>query len=459
MSEEHPGRGIPSLDRLLRDPEAAPLLERYARSRVVEALRDGAASLREASRLPEDPRASILAHAARQLEELHGPSLRRVLNATGVVLHTNLGRAVLSRAAVQAVVEVASGASNLEIDLETGERGSRHAHVRDLLALLTGAPSALVVNNCAAAVLLAVDSLSRGREVVVSRGQLIEIGDSFRLPEVLVRGGARLVEVGTTNRTYLADFEAGLGPDTGMLLVSHPSNYRIQGFAHQPDPAEVAGLARRRGVVSFMDLGSGLLLPPRSHGLPPEPTVPEAVAAGFDLVAFSGDKLLGGPQAGILVGRADLLRLLASNPLARAVRVDKLTLAALEATLRLYLDPEQALEEVPTLAMLRLDPEELQERAEALAGALARRLGPGVTVEVCGCESSVGGGSMPGQGLPGRAVLLRPAGGEEQWAARLRHHRIPVVATCRDGALRLDLRTVLPEDEPDLLEALEATAL
>ena len=458
MSEPHPGRGIPSVDRLLREPAAAPLLERYARARVVDALRDVSAGLRGGSRLPEDPGSWILARAARQLEELHQGSLRRVLNATGVVLHTNLGRSVLAPAAVEAVVEAASGPTNLELDLERGQRGNRHAHVRDLLALLTGAPSALVVNNCAAAVLLAVEGLARGREVVVSRGELVEIGGSYRLPDVLLRGGARLREVGTTNRTWLSDYEGALGPDTAILMVSHPSNYRVLGFTHQPEPSEVAALARRHGLVSFLDLGSGLLLEPGRHGLPPEPTVPEAVAAGFDLVAFSGDKLLGGPQAGILVGRADLLRALASSPLARAVRIDKLTLAALEATLRLYLDPDRALREIPTLAALRRDPAEIQARAEALAGELASFLDPGVGVRLCEGESSVGGGSMPGHCLPTTRLELRSSGGEEAWATRLRHHRTPVLATCRDGALCLDLRTIPPQDESRLLEALEATA-
>lgn len=454
----HPGRGIPSVDRMLRDPRAGALLGRYARSRVVDALRDASASLRSGSRLPDDPAAWILDHAAEQLDLMHQPSLRRVLNATGVVLHTNLGRSVLANAAVEAMVEAASGPTNLELDLERGERGSRQSHVRDLLTLLTGAPSALVVNNCAAAVLLAAEGLARGREVVASRGELIEIGGSFRLPDVLVRAGARLVEVGTTNRTWLADYEAALGPDTALVLVSHPSNYRIEGFSHQPDPAEVTALARRHGVVSLLDLGSGLLLDPQSHGLPPEPTVSGAVAAGFDLVAFSGDKLLGGPQSGLLVGRADLVRALSANPLARAMRVDKLTLAALEATLRLYLDPERALREIPTLAMLRQGEAGLRARAEAFVARLAPRLGSRATVSLATGLSSVGGGSMPGQALPTCLVLVKPPGREEEWAARLRSHRPPVLAACREGSLRLDLRTVAAEDEPHLLKALEATA-
>jgi L-seryl-tRNA(Ser) seleniumtransferase len=264
--------------------------------------------------------------------------------------------------------------------------------------------------------------------------------------------------VGTTNRTWLADYEAALGPETGLVMVSHTSNYAFQGFVHRPEAAEVAALARQHGAVSFLDLGSGLLLDPRRHGLPPEPTVPEAVAAGFDLVAFSGDKLLGGPQAGLLVGRADLLRGLARSPLARAVRVGKLTLAALEATLRLYLDPDQALQEVPTLAMLRMDPQALRARSQALAGELAARLEGRARVRVVANSGSVGGGGMPGQDLPGWAIQVQPPSGEEQWAERLRWHRLPVLVTCREGSLRLDLRTLPEADEPLLLEAMEATA-
>lgn len=449
-------REIPSVDRLLR--EADPLLERYPRHLVTDALRAATASLRADPDAPAGLE-GILEQAARILEDLHRPSLRRVVNATGVVLHTNLGRSVLAEHAVRRLVEAASGCTNLEVDLWDGRRGSRHSHVRGLLTRLTGAPAALVVNNCAAAVLLAIDSLARDREVVVSRGELIEIGGSYRLPDVLRRGGARLVEVGTTNRTYLRDYEEALTPETALLLVSHPSNYRIQGFAHQPDPAEVTALGRLRGVPTFMDLGSGLLLDPQRYGLPQEPTVQEAVKAGFDLVAFSGDKLLGGPQAGILVGRADLIRRLAESPLARAVRVDKLTLAALEGTLQLYLDPERALREIPTLAMLRHDPAGLEARTLQFRDAAAERLGARATVEVARGASSVGGGSMPGEDLPGPVVVVRPADSrEEDWAARLRRHDPPVMAACREGALRLDLRTVPPVEEGTLLDTLEATA-
>jgi len=458
VSHGHPGRGIPSMARLLRDPVAEGLLEHYSRPRVLDALRDAAASLRKASRLPEDPGTWILTQAAAQLEAMHQPSLRRVLNATGVLLHTGLGRAALAPPAVQALSQFAGGSLNLEVDLQTGGRGSRQAHVRDLLTLLTGAPSALVVNNCAAAVMLVVDGLARGREVVVSRGELVEIGDTFRLPEILVEAGGRLVEVGTTNRTGLSDYQGALGSQTGLVLVSHTSNYEQRGFVHRPAFTEVASLARQHGVVSFLDLGSGLLLDPRTHGLPPEPTVPEAVAAGFDLVAFSGDKLLGGPQAGILVGRADLLRTLSRRPLARALRVGKLTLAALEATLRLYLDPERALCEVPTLVRLRMDPQGLRSRSEVLAREVSVRLDGRARAWVAESPGSVGGGGMPGQDLPGWAIRIQPPSGEEKWAERLRRYRIPVLVTCRQGALRLDLRTLPPEDDTLLLEALEATA-
>lgn len=439
------------MDRLLR--EAGPLLERYPRPLVTDALRTATAAARHNG---EHTVQALLEHAARVLEDMLQPSLRRVINATGVVLHTNLGRSVLADHAVQRMLEAATGPTNLEVDLHDGRRGSRHSHVRDLLATLTGAPAALVVNNCAAAVLLAIDSLARDREVIVSRGELIEIGGSYRLPDVLRRGGARLVEVGTTNRTYLEDYAQALTPETAMLLVSHPSNYRIQGFAHQPDPAELTALGREHGVVSFMDLGSGLLLDPSRYGLPPEPTVPECVRQGFDLVAFSGDKLLGGPQAGVLVGRKDVIQRLAESPLARAVRVDKLTLAALEGTLQLYLDPERALREIPTLRMLRDVP---AQRTQDFGEVAAERLGERAAVAVVPGASSVGGGSMPGEDLPGVVLSLRPRDGREQdWAERLRRHGRPVLATCRDGALRLDLRTVQPAEEAALLDTLEATA-
>ncbi|MGI5844612.1 MAG: L-seryl-tRNA(Sec) selenium transferase [Candidatus Xenobium sp.] len=458
MNQPHPGRGIPSLDLLLRTPEGLGLLEAHGRIRVLEALRDGASSLRRASRLPADPAGFLLEHASRQLQALNQPSLRRVLNVTGVILHTNLGRSILAPVALEALQEAASGPTNLELDLEQGRRGSRQVHVRDLLALLTGAPSALVVNNCAAAVMLTVATLARNREVVVSRGEMVEIGDSFRLPEILSHAGARLVEVGTTNRTRLEDYRAALGPDTGLVMVSHPSNYRIEGFTESPDPIRVAALAREHTIPSFLDLGSGLLLDPAEHGLPNEPTVPDAVAAGFDLVAFSGDKLLGGPQAGILLGRADLLRTMSQTPLARAVRIGKLPLAALEATLRLYLDPRRVLEELPTMVALRLSAESLRKRAETLADDLRDRLGGRVQVEVVSSRSTPGGGGMPGAELSGWCVRLVPPDGEQAWAERLRREPIPVLATCRKGGLHLDLRTLPSEDEPELIRALESTA-
>jgi len=366
------------------------------------------------------------------------PSLRRAINATGVVLHTNLGRAPLATAALERVREVAAGYSNLEYDLATGSRGSRQDHLAALLRRLTGAEDALVVNNNAAAVLLALAALAEGREVVVSRGELIEIGDGFRIPDVLARSGARLVEVGTTNRTRAADYEAMVGPETAAILRVHQSNFRVVGFTERPPLSELAGVARRNAVALVDDLGSGSLVP-----LEDEPLVTDSLAAGVDLVTFSGDKLLGGPQAGIVLGRAELVDLLRRHPLQRALRPDKLTLAALEGTLLLYADPERALTEVPALRALGEPLERVRERAERLAALVGGRV-----VETTACA---GGGALPLHELPSAACAV-----ELEQASALRLADPPVIAVVRDELTLLDCRTIPDEDVDSVAAAVRA---
>jgi L-seryl-tRNA(Ser) seleniumtransferase len=411
-------RDLPSVDELARgvdDPLAVDAARRVIDQAREEILAGG------------DP-GDLTARLRAELQ----PRLRRVLNATGVIVHTNLGRAPLPEQAIDRVVEVARGYSNLEYDLAAGERGSRQDHVTAVLRGLTGAEAALVVNNNAAAVLLALAALAEGREVLVSRGELLEIGDGFRIPDVLARSGARLVEVGTTNRTRAADYERAIGPETALLLRVHQSNFRVVGFAELPSTAELAAVAARHGLPLVDDLGSGVLAP-----LHDEPTVREAVEAGADLVCFSGDKLLGGPQAGIVVGRAELVERLRRHPLQRALRADKLTLAALEGTLSLAGD-------VPVLRMIREEPETVRARAERLATAT------GGTVEET--VARVGGGALPLAELPSFACAL-----EEELAAPLRLGEPPVVAVVRDGRTLLDCRT-LSDAELDEVAAAVARA-
>jgi L-seryl-tRNA(Ser) seleniumtransferase len=394
--------------------------------------------------------------------------LRPVINATGVIINTNLGRAPLSSAAVEAMAAVARDYSNLEYDLESGGRGSRQAHVRALLKELAGAEDALVVNNNAAALLVVLSALAAGREVIVSRGELVEIGGGFRVPDVMRQGGAKLVEVGTTNRTRLRDYEDAITPETAALLTVHPSNFRIVGFTESPDVAALAALAHARGLPLVHDLGSGALLPTEIWGLAHEPMVRESVASGVDIVCFSGDKLLGGPQAGIIAGRAALLERVARHPLMRAVRCDKLTLAALEVTLRQHRDG-LAEREIPVWRCISLTLESIRERAARWAGTIC---GWGVRAHVEAGEATVGGGSLPGETLPtvlctldGSYLAVDSAGGVAPppapfdvaaLAARLRTGTPPVVARVSRGQLLLDPRTVLPGQDADLLLALRS---
>ncbi len=454
-------RRLPPVHALLADARLESWQERLGRDvvrRGVAAVLAVARTQAEAGDVPDA--AAILDRVERRLRGESRPRLRAVINATGIVLHTGLGRAPLAAEAVEAVARVAAGYSNLEFDLQDGERGDRHALVASALGELTGAPAAMVVNNNAAAVLLLLAALAAGREVVVSRGELVEIGGSFRIPEVLAQSGASLVEVGTTNRTYARDYTAATkrpGATVALLLKVHQSNFRQVGFTAAPGIAELAAVARGGGIPLAYDMGSGTLWPGLGpQGAVGEPTVREALAAGADVVTWSGDKLLGGPQAGVLCGRADLIRHCARHPLARAVRVDKLTLAALEATLALYREGRAA-QAVPALRMLRRPPGELAREAEALAAACGRRLGPRVEVTVVAGASAAGAGALAAVELPTALVRLRARGAAvSEWAAALRTGEVPLVARVQDDALLLDPRTLLPgqsEGVPDLLAA------
>ena len=449
-----PRRALPSVDLALQRPEVQALVAAHGRTAVVAAVRAVLDERRAAAALePDSPlETAVAAHLEREAR----PSLVRVINATGVVVHTNLGRAPLSPEAAARVAEIASSYSNLEYDLARGGRGNREEHAEGRLRALLGVEATVVVNNCAAAVLLAVDTLAAGREVVVSRGELVEIGGSFRIHEVLRKGGARLVEVGTTNRTRLADYRAALSPDTAMFLKVHPGNFRVVGFTEEAGIAELAALAREAGIPLVEDQGSGLLA--RLPGaLASEATATQALTAGADVVAWSGDKLLGGPQAGILAGRRAFVEPMRRNPLYRALRVDKMTLAALDATLVEHA-AGRAAERVPVLRMIHASREELRDRAKALVGALAERAG-GLEPCVVEASSAVGGGAAPGAELPTLAVAVRPGAlGADGFAARLREGRPPVVARVVDDRVVLDLRTVSREDEPLLLAALERAA-
>ena len=449
-------RLIPSLERLLESDAFADILEAHPRGLVVQHLRteldrvrrelsDGKGSVVDPGTLPrdvEDPQLYAVGVEER-LRVSVTPSLRSVINGTGVILHTNLGRAPLADSALDAMASVARGYANLEYDLEAGSRGSRYDHCTDLLRELTGAGGALVSNNGAAALVLALRTMAFGRAVLVSRGELVEIGGGFRIPEILESAGATLSEVGSTNRTRLEDYRAGAAKsDPALILKVHRSNFRITGFTEEASLGELVGLGAELGVPVVYDLGSGLLADPERLGLPREPGPAESLAVGADIVAFSGDKLLGGPQAGILLGKAEWVDQMRKNPWCRAVRVDKTALAGLEATLQLYRDPETALREIPVLAMLSASLEVLRERAEMMAASIS---GAGVAAEVIETTSVVGGGTYPGVELESCGVRVDSReGGADPLAARLRGACVPLVGRVEDGAFWIDLRTVLP---------------
>ena len=438
-------RTLPSVGALLESAELAPLLARATRSLVTDAIRATINAVRlDPSSAPRD--VAEWAHAvSERLTIRERPSLRPVINATGVVLHTNLGRAPLAASALQAIVETASVACNLEYDLERGERGSRYVHAVDLLRELTGAEDAIVVNNCASALVLALNSLAAGREAIVSRGELIEIGGSFRVPDIMAKSGATLVEVGTTNRTHLGDYEDALSESTGAIVKVHRSNFEVRGFVAEAALSELSPLARTHALPLMFDFGSGLLLSLEQYGLRGEPTARDAVRDGATLVLMSGDKLLGGPQAGIIVGDAKAIAACRKNPLARAVRVDKLTLAALEATLALYRDPARAVREIPTLAMLTADAAIVHSRAEQ--GATRFRTA-GLACDVIESEAGVGGGAFPTARIASYAVAF--AGPPDELERRARLGAYPVIGRIANGRFLLDVRSV-PEGHDDHL--------
>jgi L-seryl-tRNA(Ser) seleniumtransferase len=452
-------RELPSVDSCLAHPKVQALLLDHPRQQVIEGLRAALHKLRselleQEGEAPsrDELQALVVAEVHCGLRAGQHLELQRVVNATGIVLHTNLGRAVLPQAAIEAITRIAGGYSNLELDLVTGQRGGRQAYVNQLLRELTGAEAALVVNNNAAAVFLCLNTLAQSKEIIVSRGEQIEIGGSFRIPDVIRKSGARLVEVGTTNRTHLADYTAAINEDTAIILKVHTSNYKIIGFTATVSREELACLGNVHGIIVMEDLGSGNLMDLSSFGLPREPTVEASIAAGVDLVTFSGDKLLGGIQAGIIAGRKQLVRKIARNPLARAVRVDKLTLAALEAILKLYRDPERIVEALPIMHMLTLEEAELQKQASMLLQAIQEAVPNHGDTHIVDVFGEVGGGTMPGTRLPGKAVAFRPYHTSvHQLQAQLRLVRaehpeeglMPVIVPIQDDRLIFHVRTLL----------------
>jgi L-seryl-tRNA(Ser) seleniumtransferase len=466
MTSGDPRRRLPGVDRLLASPGGRALAGRYGTSRATEAIRIVLDT--ERTRLGREggtPAGApeLIAATERALQAQERAGLRPVINATGVVLHTNLGRAPIAPSAAHAMVAAAQGYSNLEFDLDAGARGSRYDHCVPEIRALTGAEDGLVVNNCAGGLLLAMQAIASGGRVVVSRGELVEIGGGFRIPEVLESAGARLLEIGTTNRTRLSDYETAL--DTSgvvAILKVHRSNFRVTGFTEEVGVAELAGLARARGVPLIHDLGSGLLLPAADLGLPPEPRPEDSISAGADLVIFSGDKLLGGPQAGIVAGAAEWVGRLRRAPMCRALRVDKVTLAGLRATLALLRDPDRARQEIPALAALAATRGELRRRAAAVAADLVAALragsatpdGGGAEVDVVDTVGRVGGGTFPDHEVPSAAVAIRVEGSSDALSRALRMGEPSVVARVEDGALLIDLRAVDPAADTLVAEAL-----
>ncbi len=455
-------RGLPKIDEILLILQKRAEIAGFAREIVRTACRDVVESLRSeilrgvdlsSFRIPAIKEAAET--VASRIEEMRRRRLRKVINATGIIIHTNLGRAPLCRDAIARIEEVGAGYSNLEFDLERGCRGLRYDHVGDLLCSLTGSEDALVVNNNAAAVLLVLNTLARNREAVVSRGELIEIGGEFRIPDVMERSGAHLREVGTTNRTHLSDYEGACSDQTALILKVHTSNYRIVGFTEEVGLADLAGLAKKRGIPVMSDLGSGCLVDLTSYGLEHEPTVQEVLAEGADVVTFSGDKLLGGPQSGVILGRKDLLGRMKKNPLTRALRIDKFTLAALEATLIQYLRPREACEVLPVLRALTEPVEAVALRAKKLARRLRKICPPSLTFAVKKGTSLAGGGSLPTREIPTSLVAVRSTiFGVNELEKRLRRLKVPIVARISDDELLMDLRTISEEEFPALIQGL-----
>ena len=450
---------IPSVDRILRLAAVAVLIAEYGREAVVDAIRDEVNWLRAILRKPdgatlnETTAARIVARVVTRLEAAARGSLQPLFNLTGTILHTNLGRAVLPREAREAIASAACNAVNLEFDLDTGRRGDRDRHLESLLAKIAGAEKATVVNNNAAAVLLVLNTLAQRKEVIVSRGELIEIGGEFRMPEIMKCAGCRLVEIGTTNRTHLRDYAEAIGPRTALIMKVHPSNFQILGFTKSVTENSLAKLAHERSLPLVSDLGAGALLDMRRWGLPHEHTPAEMIQAGGDLVTFSGDKLVGGPQAGIIVGRRELVERINHNALKRAVRLDKLRIAGLSAVLRLYSNPDCLANNLPLLRHLRRSQSDIEAQASRVLPVIAHSLAGYATVTTESCESQAGSGSLPGERLPSFALAIRPLAARREASARVedlartfRHLPIPVIGRVHDGALYFDLRCLDDED-------------
>jgi L-seryl-tRNA(Ser) seleniumtransferase len=460
---DNPYRQLPAVHDILQVPVLTALSRDHAPDVLASAVRRELETLRERLRHGEEldgqtDAATVARRVVERLRQELRPKLRSVINATGIVLHTNLGRAPVAEEAAKAAYEAARGYLNLELDLETGKRSSRQNAVREWICRLTGAESATAVNNNAAATVIALRALCRGKEVIISRGQLIEIGGSFRIPEIMAVSGAVLREIGTTNITRLADYEAALGPQTGALMQVHTSNYRISGFTKSVPLADLVALGRKSGLPVIDDIGSGALVDFSRFGFQGEPIARQSVAAGADLVLFSGDKLLGGPQAGILTGRKELIQMVEKDPLMRAFRLDKMTLAALEATLRLYLNEERALQEVPGLRMLGAPLAELQRRADSLAVRL-REVDGLETVNVREDVAYVGGGSLPDQAMKTWVVEIAPRNiSDAELAYRLRTGTPAVIARLRENRLVLDVRTIFPHQKDELMQAIRRAA-
>jgi L-seryl-tRNA(Ser) seleniumtransferase len=452
-------RTIPKIDEILAHSDWQKLVKNCPEEIAKDGLREYFDELRigiKAGKIGAIPAIGVIVDETRKkVIAMITPTLRRVINGTGVIIHTNLGRSLLAQTAIDAVVKAASHYSNLEYDLKKGTRGDRYEHCMSILKKLTGAENALVVNNNAGAVFLILNTLAEGKEVIISRGELIEIGGSFRIPEVMKKSGATLREVGTTNRTYIADYERAVNENTGLIMKAHTSNYRIRGFTHEPGIEELVALGKKCNIPTFYDAGSGLLYSVKAAGILDEPLISQEVAKGLDIVSFSGDKLLGAPQSGIIVGEKTVIDAMKKNPMARALRPDKFTLAGLESTLLLYLDMERAKEEIPTLRMIHENPNTLKARAQRLLRQLKMRCS-NMTLSVAEIYSEVGGGSLPDVVIPSYGILIKPhTMSLENLEERLRNLEVPIIGRIEKETLILDMRTILKEEEPLVLFGLE----
>ena len=458
--------GLPSVDEILKSKEGQEWLAGYPRRYVLQAVREVIEHNRQAvlkDEIREISLGTMAPEIFRKIERLSAFSLKSVINATGVVIHTNLGRSVLSERVLDHVREISCGYSNLEYDIEKGQRGKRYTHVKRLLNELTGAEDSLIVNNNAAAVFVCLTALAKGKEVIVSRGELVEIGGSFRIPDVMSSSGAVLREVGTTNKTHVRDYEKAINENTALLLKVHQSNYRMVGFTKAVEIDELAALGRKYNIPVMFDLGSGCLIDLKPYGVHIEPTVQETVKSGADIITFSGDKLLGGPQGGIIVGKVQVIEKIGKNPLMRALRIDKLTLAAFESTLMFYIDEDKARQEIPTLNMLLQAPDEIKGRAKKISQALKKKLGASqeiAQINLIEDSSQSGGGALPEIEFKTFVVAIKPSGlSVNKLEERLRHNKPPIIARIKDGALIIDARTVRDSETETLIKGITAALL